>query len=137
MLRNLIVENAGPPGVGSTISLAGAVAGALPWSVFPSGSQVFYFCTDGAQHEWGIGTFTSGSPNTITRGTVAGNSARTTAPINFTSPVKIYNEIPAEYEIWRDVNGNVNLGGKVLYGLADGFAPDHAATVRQIGSVVR
>ena len=32
-------------------SLAGAVAGTLPWSVFPSGSQVFYFCTDGAQHE--------------------------------------------------------------------------------------
>ena len=137
MLRNLIVENAGPPGVGSTISLAGATTGALPWSTFPSGSQVFYFLTDGAQHEWGIGTFTSGSPNTITRGTVAGNSARTTAPINFISAVKIYNEIPAEYEIWRDVNGNVNMGGKVLYGLADGFAPDHAATMRQIGGVVR
>ena len=64
MLRNLILETAAAPGVGSTVSLAGAAPGNMAWSVFPSGSQVFYFITDGAQGEWGIGTYTTGSPNT-------------------------------------------------------------------------
>ena len=137
MLRNLIVETGAPPGVGATVSLAGAVAGSSAWSAFPSGSQVFYFVTDGAQSEWGVGTYTSGTPNTLSRDTVAGNSARTTARLNFTVSVRVYNEVPAEFEVWRDPNGNVNLAGKALTGLADGTAPDHAATVRQLAGAAR
>jgi hypothetical protein len=61
---------------------------------------------DGTQAEWGIGLFTSGAPNTLTRSTVIGNTAGTTVKLNFAGTVRVYNEVPASAVMYFD---NSNL----------------------------
>lgn len=108
MLRNFILETANAPGTSSTVSLAGTVAGRMSFAQgFSSGVPVFYFMDDGSQAEWGIGTFTTGSPNTLARTTVIGNTAGTTVRLNFAGSVRVYNEVPAERMLYIDSSGHV------------------------------
>ena len=112
MLRNYVAETSTAPGTSSTINLAGAITGRLAFvAVFTNGAPVYYFMTDGAQTEWGAGTFNTGAPNTLTRTTVIGNSAGTTARLNFTSSTTVYSEIPAERVIYADAALLVTLLG--------------------------
>jgi hypothetical protein len=69
--RLMLEEIAGLVGEGDGAS--GGGEGAF-LSAFSSGATVFYVMDDGAQQEWGLGTVTSGSPNTLARTTVIGNS---------------------------------------------------------------
>lgn len=112
MLRNYVAETATAPGTSATCNLAGAVAGRVAFSsVFASGAVCFYFMTDGTIAEWGIGTFTAGAPNTLTRTTVIGNTSGSTAKLNFTGTTTVYNETIAERVIYGDALNNVTLGG--------------------------
>ena len=114
MLGNLILEMTNAPGTASDCNLLGATAGRLPFGFwFPSGSQCFYVLSDGTQAEWGIGTYTAGSPNKLSRTTVLKNSAGSTARLNFLGETKIYNETPAERELWLDNNGSVTVPGSL------------------------
>ncbi|NLI27671.1 MAG: hypothetical protein GX413_09860 [Acetobacter sp.] len=106
-LADYVLETATNPGTGS-FTLNGAETGRRPFSAaFKSGDSVFYFASDGTQAEWGIGTFTSGSPNMLARSTVAGNTAGTKSALNFTGKTEVYNEIPATYMLLREADLSV------------------------------
>lgn len=108
MLRNFVLESATAPGTAVTINLAGAQPDRVTFaSVFASGAPCFYFMDDGAQAEWGLGVSTTGSPNTLSRNTVIGNTAGTTLRLNFTGTVLIYNEVPGERLLYLDSSGNI------------------------------
>jgi hypothetical protein len=111
MLGNFIQESATNPGTSTNVSLNGAATGRLAFlSVFNSGQSCFYVMDDGAQQEWGIGSVTSGNPNVLARTTVLGNSLGTTARLNFTGAVRVYNAMPAERAIWK---GDTGLAAKL------------------------
>ena len=127
MLRNYVCETSTAPGTSSTVNLAGAVAGRLAFvGAFANGAACYYFMTDGTQAEWGYGIFSTGAPNTITRGTVLGNTAGSFARLNFTGTTTVYNEIPAERAIYADgtllltlpggltVPGDINANGQLI-----------------------
>jgi len=115
MLRDFVEETASAPGTAATFNLAGALTGRVTFgSVFTSGALCFYYMDDGSQAEWGIGTFTSGAPNTLTRTTVLGNTAGTTARLNFTGTTRVYNEIPSARAIYADSNSRVTLPGDLV-----------------------
>lgn len=110
MLTNLCCETTNAPGTSMTINLAGAAASDRTTfaSNFTSGQYVFYVMDDGTQAEWGYGLFTSGSPNTLQRSTVTGNTANT-APsrLNFAGTTYVYNAPPASFTCYLDYNGNL------------------------------
>lgn len=114
MLGNLILETTNAPGTSADCLLAGPATGRLPFSsAFTSGAICFYVLNDGVQSEWGIGTYTSGSPNKLTRTTVLKNSAGTTARLNFLGSTRCYNDIPAEKSLWVDQNNTVTIPGNL------------------------
>lgn len=97
MLRNFVLETANAPGTSATVNLAGAATGRRSFAAaFATGTVAHYFMDDGTQAEWGRGTVTFGSPTTLSRDTVIGNTAGTTARLNFTGSVRVYNEAYAE-----------------------------------------
>lgn len=123
MLKNYVLQQANAPLTNIAVNLGATPTGNISWAVFPNGTSVFYFLDDGVQQEWGIGTFNTGSPNTLSRTTVLGNSAGTTARINFTGAVNVYNEVPAERVAYLDASGILQLAnGVVASGLDSGGA---------------
>ncbi|MBN8872660.1 MAG: tail fiber domain-containing protein [Rhodospirillales bacterium] len=129
MVRNFVYETANAPGTATTVSLAGSVTGRVPWSVFASGSLVYYFMTDGSQEEWGYGTYTSGSPNTLSRSTVLGNSAGTTSKLNFAGSTRVYSNIPAEKLAHADSNGFLFVSGSLNISVGGSLTVNGGATV--------
>lgn len=120
-LQDFVVENANNPGTG-TINLAGAATGPFVSFAtrFSTGDKPFYGITDEtSQREIGIGTFTIGSPNTLTRDTVLSNTSGTTSKLNFTGLVFVYNPLPASHAVYADENGDVTLGAADLNVLGD------------------
>ena len=102
-LANFVLETCSAPGVSATVTLAGAPTGRVSFAaVFASGQTVFYFMDDGTQAEWGVGVLTIATPNTFNRTTVIGNTAGTTARLNFSGTTRIYNEAPASSLLYID-----------------------------------
>lgn len=96
-LGNYVLETATSPGTGSFV-LNGAEADRRSFAAaFSSGGSVFYFADDGSQAEWGVGALTIGTPNTLARTKILGNTSNTTAALNFAGSVEVWNEIPANY----------------------------------------
>jgi len=106
MIGNYIKETAAAPGAAATFYLGGATA---PFRTFRSqlanGSTPFYWMQDASQYEFGISTLTYGSPDTLTRTTVLGNSAGTTVKLTFSGTTTVYNQIPAEKLDFFDATG--------------------------------
>lgn len=114
MLDNLVLETVSAPGTSTTINLGGAATGRIGFvTAFGSGATCFYALDDGTQAEWGIGTVTSGSPNTLARTTVIGNTAGTTARLNFTGVTRAYSALPAEHAVYTARSGAAD-GAAVL-----------------------
>lgn len=116
-LADFVLETVSAPGTATSFSLGGAPEGRVPFALaFTTGSAVFYFADDGTQAEWGIGTFTTGSPNLLSRG-VIGNTAGTMAKLDFEGQVNVYNEVPAAYTLRVSASGGFappNLTGITL-----------------------
>lgn len=73
-VKDRVLETSTTTGTG-TINLAGAVTGFRTFAAaFTTGDLVAYIMDDGTDWETGIGTFTSGSPNTLARTTVLASS---------------------------------------------------------------
>ncbi len=110
--RTLVQETCSNPGTGSTVTLLGAAPSRRSFaSSFSTGQNCFYFLSDGLLSEWGVGTFTAGSPNTLARTTVVGNSAGTTSRLNFTGTTNVYNAVPSEYSYFIGGMGGSSAGG--------------------------
>jgi hypothetical protein len=118
VIYNFVLETSNAPGTAATINLAGAPAGRLSFATsVTNGSTVFYFMDDGAQAEAGIGTFNTGAPNTLTRGTVLWNSSvqrSTPARLNFTGTVRVYCDVPAENTPYFDAAGVLTTGNRTI-----------------------
>lgn len=136
-LGNYVLETATSPGTGG-FTLNGAEANRRAFSAaFPSGGNVFYFADDGSQAEWGIGTLTVGTPSTLARSTVLGNTAGTKVALNFPGSVEVYNEIPAEMVPVLEQDGSLTLAGgltvkgKTLVQNVDDFTSQEAVPAAQ------
>lgn len=104
-LADLVLETANAPGTSAFI-LGGAPDGRQTFAdAFPDGGEVYYYASDGSQTEWGVGTLTLGSPNTLARTIVIGNLFGSKNALNFTSSVTIWNEIPAVRSQYLDDAG--------------------------------
>lgn len=123
MLKNFVLETANAPGTSSTFNLGGAASGRLSFSGagFTNGQVCFYVMDDGTQKEWGIGTFNTGSPNTMTRTTVVKNTSGTTSKLNFSGTTNVYNSLPAEYTAYIDNNLAMALPGALTVAGAGTF----------------
>jgi hypothetical protein len=140
MLGNFIYENVTAPGIGAVVNLAGSIPGRIPFvQRFSNGAPCFYFLDDGSQAEWGIGTFATGTPNTVSRTTILGNTAGNTLPLNFSATTRMYNAMPAERAIYSDLNNLVTLpGGLSVPGAISGVGVTSLfASPPPIGSVTR
>jgi hypothetical protein len=115
MLGNRVRETANAPGTGTTVSLIGATTGYVGFvATFGTGASCYYAITDGSQTEIQVGTVTSGSPNTLSRGTPIWTSVHgTTSPsrLNFTGSVVVYSTLPAQRTVFQDNAGGVSLLG--------------------------
>lgn len=122
MLKDFVLETCSAPGTTATVNLAGAPTGRNTFaSKFSTGVNVYYFMDDGTQWEAGWGVFTTGSPNTLNRGTVLANSAGTTVKLNFAGSTRIYNSLPAARVPWLDQSGNLTIAGSATVGAGGSF----------------
>lgn len=118
MIQDFVLETANAPGTTASVDLLGAPTGRRTWlSAFSSGAAVCYFLDDGAQAEWGEGTVTSGSPNTLSRDTVVGNTAGGTTRLNFAGSVRVYCALPAEKSLYLNGAGKLDSDLTVTGGL--------------------
>jgi hypothetical protein len=108
MLADLVEETANNPGNGLTVNLLGALANRRGFvQAFGNGATAFYALTDGVNTEYGIGTVQAGTPNVLSRTTVLGNTAGTTARINFTGACRVYNGLPSARQPILDSAGKL------------------------------
>ncbi|MBS1065970.1 hypothetical protein [Gluconobacter kondonii] len=111
LLLDMVLETATNPGTASFV-LNGAVQDRRSFaSAAPSGGQVFYFADDGTQAEWGVGTLTVGTPNMLSRQSIAGTTQNTTQALNFTGTVRVYSWLPSAYTPRLDGNGLLGVFG--------------------------
>lgn len=110
MLRDFVAETANNPGTGTTVTLLGATAEMLAFigtQTFSDGEKCYYVIKSGAMKEWGEGTLTAGTPNTLSRTTVIGNSARNTTRLNFTGTCIVYCSLPSSRIPYLDSNAKI------------------------------
>jgi len=93
-------------GTGS-VNLAGATSGYKSFVTGIGSTNTTYYCIlDPTAYNWevGIGTVTSGSPNTLSRTTVLSNSLNTTALISFstTNTLTVFCTYPSEKSVNLD-----------------------------------
>ncbi|MFW7267548.1 phage tail protein [Gluconacetobacter sp. Hr-1-5] len=113
-LADFVQETATGPGTGPFLLEGAPVGRRLFSAAFPSGGDLYYFARDDAQAEWGIGSLDVSGPITLTRTTVRGTTAGSTAPLNFAGTVTVYNEVPAEYLPLIGPDGLARAGDLVL-----------------------
>lgn len=125
-LADYLLETANNPGTGN-VNLAGAPSGRTAFSVkLSSGDTTYYYITDGVMWESGTGTFTAGTPNTLSRDTVYSNDIGTTAKRNFTGAVQVYAEVPAGKRVYIDGSGKLAIGESASNTVPLGGALNHA-----------
>lgn len=99
VVKDRVRESCSAPGLG-TVTLLGAVAGYVSFSVIGNSNSTYYCISDpGGAWEVGIGTYTA-SGTTLSRDTVLSNSSGTTAKINFSAGTQdVFVTLPAEKSI--------------------------------------
>jgi hypothetical protein len=105
MLASRVLQSAVAPGNATTINLVAPTTGWRSFVAAIGAGTVFYSIEDPATLEWeeGEGTVTAGAPDTLTRTTVLRNSLGTTARINFTGTVRVFNTLFAPTSVGRQV----------------------------------
>lgn len=105
VLADLVQETCNNPGTG-TVNLQGAVSGRRSFvDAIGNGNTCFYAISDGTKSEWGVGTVTAGTPNTLARTTCLGNTNGTTDKLNFTGACNVYVAPPIAKQVWQDKDG--------------------------------
>ena len=100
-----------------TLDLSGAVGGYQSFvSGVGSGNTTYYVVYDQTAQVWeiGLGTVTSGSPDTLSRDTVLLNSSGGTSKVNFPgNAANVWCDYPALKSVYRAADGSVNLPGSL------------------------
>jgi len=105
VIKDRVKETTNTTGTG-TYTLAGAETGYQGFSVIGNGNTTYYVCTDNAEWEVGIGTYTA-SGSTLARTTIL-SSSNADAAVNWGSGEKlIFVGQPAEKANMLDADGNV------------------------------
>lgn len=115
IVADRVQETSTSPGGTGTINLAGAIAGFKSFATgVGTGNTTYYCIVDNSTGVWevGTGTYTTGSPNTLSRTTVYSNSSGTTANISFTNgnTLTVFCTYPATRGILQDNAGLVGVG---------------------------
>jgi hypothetical protein len=97
-----------------TLSLGGAVSGFQSFVTgIGNGNTTYYAIYDQTAQVWevGLGTVTSGSPNTLSRTTVLANSSGNTSPITLAgNSSSVFCAYPAGKAVIQDASGNLGVG---------------------------
>lgn len=124
-ISDFVCETALSPGTSSTVSLLGKAAG-LPVMTFATagianGARIYFTITDGSSlSESCLGTFHTGTPNTVSRDTVVSNTAGSTARLNFTGTVFVFCFPPAtKMAVLNETDALTLPGALSAAGLAD------------------
>lgn len=128
VVADRVQETSTTSGTG-TLSLAGAATGYQSFvSGIGNGNSTYYTIQDPIANTWevGIGTVTSGSPDTLSRTTVLSNSSGNTSPITLAgNTVNVWCDYPAEKAVYSDASGNVTVAG-IIKSSTGGFTfPDN------------
>ena len=96
-----------------TLSLAGAATGYQSFvSGIGNGNTTYYVISDPIANVWevGLGTVTSGSPNTLSRDTVLSNSSGTTSKITLAgNSSNAWCDYPAGKAVFQAADGSVTV----------------------------
>ena len=115
VIADRVLETCTAPGTG-TVSLLGAVTGYRTFiAAIGNANTCYYTISDqnGANWEVGIGTVTSGSPNTLARNTILASS-NSGAIVNFSSGTQnVFETYPAERSVYLDASSNVSALGTI------------------------
>lgn len=107
-----------------TLTLNGPVPGFQSFVTgIGTGNTTYYTIYDPVSYAWevGIGTFTSGASNTLSRDTVLSNSLGTTAKINLVgNQTNVFVTYPSDKSVFLDFYGNVSPLGIVESGTWQG-----------------
>lgn len=137
LIADRVLQTANTPGTG-TFTLIAAPTGRKSFIAGNGAGQVFYFAEDATSWEKGIGTATAGSPDTLSRDTVLGNSLGTTAKIAFSGTTTIFCDIPAERQFHADASSVYQAQSRRITAVAaatsvsDALRMDQAEGVREI-----
>lgn len=123
VLADRVQETTSTSGTG-TITLSGAVPGYASFATGVGNGNTTYYCIyDNTAQEWevGLGTVTSGGPNTLSRTTVFSNSSGTTSPINLAGNSSyVFCVYSAHRTVNLDASGNVTALGTISSGTWQG-----------------
>ena len=118
VIADRVLETASSPGTG-TVTLLGAVTGYQSFaSAIGNTNTTYYTIADqsGSNWECGLGTVTTGSPNTLARTTVLASS-NSGSLVNFASGTQnVFVTYPAEKSVYLNASGNVSALGTVSSG---------------------
>ena len=91
--------------------LAGAVAGYQAFTDIGNGNTTYYSATDASGNwEVGIGTYATGSPNTLTRTTVLSSSNTNVIVTTFSGTITVFCTYPSSQAVYED-EGNAIIPG--------------------------
>tara|TARA_B100001564_G_scaffold29405_1_gene21645 strand:+ start:480 stop:2027 length:1548 start_codon:yes stop_codon:yes gene_type:complete len=103
-----------------TVDLGGAKTGFETFlERIGNGNQTYYCIAaeGGSEFEVGIGTVSSGTPNTLSRDTVLSNSDNNTNKVTFSAGTKeVFCTLPASKAILEDSSNNMNVAGNIIVG---------------------
>lgn len=118
VLNDRVKETSTTTGTG-TLNLLGAVTGFEGFvSAIGSTNTTYYGIFNAGTNEWevGIGTVTSGTPDTLSRDTVI-SSSNSDSLVNFTSGTKdVFCTLPASKAVFEDASNNVSLQSDLTVG---------------------
>lgn len=90
--------------------LAGAVTGYQAFTAIGNTNTTYYSATDtGGNWEVGIGTYATGSPNTLTRTTILSSSNTNAIVTTFSGTITVFCTYPSGKSVNQDASGNVTV----------------------------
>lgn len=118
-INDRVKETTTTTGTG-TVQLAGATPGFETFVERIGAGNATYYCIalqGGAEFEVGVGTVSSGSPDTLSRTTVLANSDNNTNNVNFSAGIKdVFCTLPASKAVVEDSSNNVTFANNIIVG---------------------
>ena len=118
-INDRVKETTTTTGTG-TVQLAGATPGFETFVERIGDGNATYYCIalqGGAEFEVGVGTVSSGTPDTLSRTTVLANSDNNTNNVNFSAGTKdVFCTLPASKAVVEDSNNNVTFASNIIVG---------------------